>query len=329
MPRLPSARLAGLACALALALAGAAGADPAFWKNEFPRTDFTISAVSDWGEILDGGPGRDGIPALENPAFIPVAEESRLDPREPVMVLAIDGAPARAYPLRYLIWHEIANDVVAGIPVAVTFCPLCNSALVFDRRVGGAVLTFGVTGKLRASDMVMYDRESESWWQQAVGLGIVGRYTGTQLEQLPSWTEAWADFRAHHPDGLVMDEPDFPRMYGANPYTGYDRRERPYPFYTGEDPPGGVPALARVVRVGNRAWPLSRLAKGGEIHEAGVVISWAGEQASALDTRRIAAGRSVASVRVRDATGNDLPHDVMFAFAFHALVPDGIWMTGE
>ena len=306
-----------------------AHADPRFWKNEFPLTDFDRTTVEEWREIRDGGPGRDGIPALSNPDYIPVSEEDRLAPREPVIVLEFEGDTPRAYPLRYLTFHEIVNDEVGGIPVAVTFCPLCNSAPVFDRRVDGAVLTFGVSGKLRNSDMVMYDRETESWWQQAVGEGIVGVHTGQQLVQLASWMESWAGFAARNPDGLVMDEPDHPRAYGSNPYVGYDSRSAPYGFYTGAPPPHGVPSLARVVRVDARAWPVSRLRDAGEIAEDGVVITWEAGKASALDSRRIAQGRDVGTIRVRDARGRDLPHDVMFAFAFHAFYPEGTWMLGD
>ncbi len=306
-----------------------ADADPRFWKGEFPLTDFSQTTVVDWREIKDGGPGRDGIPALSDVTFRAVTDETRLAPTEPVIVLEFEGAEPRAYPLRYLTWHEIVNDEVAGIPVAVTFCPLCNSAPVFDRRVDGQVLTFGVSGKLRNSDMVMYDRETESWWQQAVGQGIVGQHTGTQLTQLVSWMEGWAGFAARNPDGLVMDEPSYPRSYGTNPYAGYDSRRAPYGFFTGEEPPHGVPSLARVVTVGDRAWPVERLAEAGEISEAGLVISWEEGQASALDTRQIAAGRDVGNIRVRDEAGRDQPHDVMFAFAFHAFYPEGTWMLGE
>ena len=320
--------LAAFVIALGLLLRPAE-ADPSFWKNEFPLTDFEQTTVADWREIRDGGPGRDGIPALSDVRFLPVAKEIRLAPAEPVIVLELEGAEPRAYPLRYLTWHEIVNDKVAGVPVAVTFCPLCNSAPVFDRRVDGAVLTFGVSGKLRNSDMVMYDVETESWWQQALGQGIVGAHTGAQLTQLVSWMEGWAGYAARNPQGLVMDEPDFGRAYGTNPYSGYDSRAEPYPFYTGEAPPHGVPALARVVRVGDRAWPLPRLAEAGEIREAGVVLSWEAGQASALDARQIARGRDVGNIRVRDKAGQDLPHDVMFAFAFHAFLPDGSWMLGE
>lgn len=301
-------------------------ADPNFWKHEFPKTDFSRTSVGGWVEILSGGPGRDGIPAIMGPEFLSASDENRLGPREPVLTVEIDGATARAYPLRYLTWHEIVNDSVGGVPVAVTFCPLCNSGMVFDRRVNGQELTFGVSGKLRNSDMVMYDHQTESWWQQAIGEGIVGAHTGTQLEQLPAWMESWAEFLRRNPDGLVMDQPNARRPYGQNPYARYDSRDRPYPFFTGDEPPHGVPALARVVRVGDKAWPVERLSAEGEITEAGVTISWVSGQASALDTTRISKGRDVGTIRVKDAKGRDVPHDVLFAFAFHAFWPDGTWM---
>ena len=306
------------------AVATVASASPERWKAEWPNTDFRKSAVP-FDEILSGGPPKDGIPALSNPGFIAVADETRLSNREPVVTVEFDGAPARAYPIRYLTWHEIVNDEVAGIPVAVTFCPLCNSAITFDRRVNGRVLTFGVSGKLRNSDMVMFDRETESWWQQAIGEGIVGELTGVELTALPTWMESWAEFRTRNAEGLVMDEPKMPRAYGRNPYVNYDSARRPF-LYNGEEPPHGIPPLSRVVRVGERAWPLERLSKRGEIAEAGVTLSWTSGQASALDSARISEGKDVGTIRVRDAQGRNVAHDVIFAFAFHAFWPDGTWM---
>ncbi|MEE9428024.1 MAG: DUF3179 domain-containing protein [Paracoccaceae bacterium] len=315
------------ACAIAL-LAGGAMANPDRWKSEWPDTDFTNSSVTDWNEILSGGPPKDGIPALTDPSFINVADESRIGGREPVMAVEIDGQTPRAYPIRYLTWHEIVNDVIGDLPVAVTFCPLCNSGLVFDRRVNGQTLNFGVSGKLRNSDMVMFDRETESWWQQAIGQGIVGVNNGQQLNQLPAWMESWDEFKARNPDGLVMDEPAARRRYGSNPYAGYDSSRKPF-LYNGEEPPHDIPSLMRVVRVDGAAWTLERLRTENEITENGVTISWAGGQASALDSRKIEDGKDVGTIRVRDASGANVPHDVMFAFAFHAFWPDGQWMLGN
>jgi len=314
--------------ALAVALfTVSAAADPARWARDWPQTDFSRTTI-DFGEVISGGPPKDGIPAIWEPAHIPVVQEARLDPREPVLTFEHEGETPRAYPVRYLMWHEIVNDVVGGLPIAVTYCPLCNSAMVFDARLDGARHTFGVSGLLRHSDMIMYDRETESWWQQAVGEGVVGHHAGARLTPLPAWMESWGEFRARNPDGLVMDEPEWRRSYGQNPYVGYDTSARPF-LYQGENPPHGINPLARVVRVDNRAWTFERLRAAGEIREAGVVLSWTPGQASALDSRSIAEGRDVGTVRVRDEAGRNLPHDIPFAFAFHAFHPDGIWMLGN
>lgn len=320
-------RIALTALLVMFASLSLAHADPAQWRAEWPNTDFSRAAVP-FSEILSGGPPKDGIPAIWTPEMRAASSETRLAPREPVLTYAPERGPARAYPIRYLMWHEIVNDVVEGLPIAVTYCPLCNSAMVFDARVDGVRHTFGVSGKLRHSDMIMYDRETESWWQQAIGKAVIGAHMGAELHQLPAWMESWAEFRAAHPDGLVMEEPEWRRAYGSNPYVNYDTAARPF-LYQGENPPHGINPLERVVRVGNRAWPYARLRAAGEIREAGVVLRWQEGQASALDTRDIGAGREVGTVRVRDAQGRDLAHDVPFAFAFHAFSPDGVWMLGD
>ncbi len=296
-----------------------------FLTAGWPNTDFSKTTV-DLGEIRSGGPGKDGIPAVWSPRFLNVSDETRLTPREPVIAFERKGQRPRAYPIRYFMVHEIVNDVVGGVPVAVTFCPLCNSAMVFDRRVQGKTRTFGVSGNLRHSDMIMYDRETESWWQQAVGKGIVGTHAGDELKQLPSWMESWEAFLERNPDGLVLDAPN-PRFgYGSNPYVNYDSSDRPF-LFDGDLPPHGIDPMERVVRVGNRAWPLTRLSSEPEVRQAGVALSWVGEQASALDKARIHKSKSVGAIRVRDArSGRDIAHDVMFAFAFHAFFPEGEWM---
>ena len=308
--------------------ASTAVASPEFWTFEWPNTNFEQTTVENWVEILSGGPPKDGIPALDNPDFNAVSDETALTLREPVIALEIEGTAPRAYPIRYLTWHEIVNDDVGGIPVAVTFCPLCNSGITFDRRTDAGLLSFGVSGKLRNSDMIMFDRETESWWQQAIGEAIVGDLTGTELQSLPSWMESWDSFKTRNPDGLVMAQPAFRRDYGANPYVRYDSSNRPF-LFSGEMPPHDIPALARVVRVGDKAWPLTRLSEAGELTESGITFSWAEGQASALDSQQIGSGKEVGNVRVRDASGADMAHDVMFAFAFHAFWPDGAWMIGN
>ncbi len=322
-----------IAVGLIILGAAAALADeavPAGWADEWPDTDFSVMAVSP-DEILSGGVPKDGIPALDGANMGPASEETNLDPAEPVITVKIGETAARAYPIRYLTWHEIVNDDEAAVPIAVTFCPLCNSALVFNRDVNGQTLSFGVSGKLRHSDMVMYDRQTQSWWQQFTGEAIAGEMTGAKLDPVVSWMESWRSFKKRNPSGLVMQQPQgHARPYGNNPYVGYDSSGWPF-LYKGEKPPHGIQPLARVVRVGDRAWPVERLTSaGGSIIEDGLEISWRAGMASALDGQRIGKSRDVGEIRVKDAaTGRDVPHEVVFAFAFHAFTPDGKWMLGR
>ena len=312
--------------ALSLLAAAPTTAQVTPFDATWPNTDFSHLGI-DLAEVISGGPPRDGIPAILGPEFIRASSETRLSDREPVMTYVPDNGPARAYPIRYLMWHEIVNDVVDGRPITVTFCPLCNTGMVFDGRLDGRTLTFGVSGLLRHSDMIMYDHQTESWWQQAVGEGIAGKMTGRALTQVPAWMESWAAFRDAYPDGLVLDEPNWRRSYGTNPYRNYDTT-RPF-LYSGDDPPHGIPLLERVVRVGDRAWPLTRLSRERTITEADLTLSWAEGQASALDTGNIGEGREVGNVHVRDAQGRDVAHDIPFAFAFPAFHPEGRWMLGN
>ncbi|MDP8910621.1 MAG: DUF3179 domain-containing protein, partial [Actinomycetota bacterium] len=181
------------------------------------RTQFSKHSVP-FAQIESGGVPKDGIPAIDAPRFVAVSDVEFLAPDEPVIALEVAGE-ARAYPIQILIWHEIVNDEIDEVPVAVTFCPLCNTAIVFDRRVEGRTLDFGTTGNLRHSDLVMYDRQTESWWQQFSGEAIVGEYTGTRLRQIPARIVAWREFAAAEPAGRVLSrDSGFSRAYGDNPY---------------------------------------------------------------------------------------------------------------
>jgi hypothetical protein len=305
--------------------AGAAqSADIPDWiRHGWPRTDFSRLAVPA-AEIKSGGPPRDGIPAIDDPRFEPATAATGPSPAEPVIALEIAG-DARAYPLRVLLWHEIVNDIVGGIPVAVTYCPLCNSALVFDRRIERGTLDFGVSGLLRHSDMIMYDRQTESWWQQFAGEAIAGELTGTRLRALPVRVESRARFIERFPSGrFLVEDPARRKPYGRNPYVGYDTEH--WPFLFKGDYEGPVPALARVVSVGNDAWPLALLRQKGRIEHGDLVMTWTAGQSSPLDTAETGKGRDIGNVVVqrRGAEGLvDVVHDLSFAFAFKALRPDG------
>ncbi len=198
------------------------------------RTDFSLHSVL-YDEILSGGPPRDGIPPIDNPKFTTFEDADRwLGLQEPVIAFEING-DARAYPLQILTWHEIVNGVVGGVPVSVTFCPLCNAAIVFDRRLDGVVYDFGTSGKLRNSDLIMWDRQTESWWQQFTGEGIVGNLTGKKLTILPASIISWDDFKTANPEGKVLSQDTgFSRRYGANPYAGYDQADNPPFLFRGE-----------------------------------------------------------------------------------------------
>ncbi len=198
-------------------------ADVDIWAREFPATDFAITAI-DLDEIITDGPRRDTIPPIHQPRFVAAGDAPPdMGALEPVISLEING-DARAYPLRILLWHEIVNDVVGGVPVLVSYCPLCNSGVVYDRRLGDTVLSFGNTGRIRHFDMVMYDHQSESWWQQFVGEAIVGQQTGALLTAIPSRLESLERFRARHPDGrLLVPDSASARPYGTTPFAGMDR----------------------------------------------------------------------------------------------------------
>ena len=303
-----------------------ARATPDEWRTQgWNKTDFHKRSI-DWAEIQEGGPPKDGIPPIDDPKFIPIRQEKRISATEPVIGLAI-GSDARAYPIRILMWHEIVNDVVGGVPVTVTYCPLCNAAIVFDARIDGIPHTFGTTGKLRNSDLVMYDRRTESWWQQFTGEAVTGALTGRTLRSLPARLETFAEFSARFPEGrvLVPNDPS-KRSYGRNPYQGYDTTAVPF-LYRGPVP-SGLPAMARVVVVREgaaaRAITLDLLRKYRRIVWGVHVLTWSDGQVSALDAGDIAAGRPVGSVvvqRMQAGSVEDVAYDVTFAFVFHAFNP--------
>ncbi|MCI0710461.1 MAG: DUF3179 domain-containing protein [Chloroflexi bacterium] len=272
---------------------------PRGFASQWSNTDFCNSSVN-LDEIISGGPPKDGIPAITDPVMESVkAASTWLVEQSPVIVVEIEGE-ARAYPQALLIWHEIANDVVADVPVAITFCPLCNSSIVFDRRVNDTVLEFGVSGVLRNSDMVMFDRQTESWWQQFTGEGIVGTYNGTILEILPSQVLGFGQFAERYPDGLVMSrDTGYGRSYGTNPYTNYDQSSSPFLFSGEIDPrlPATERVLAGTLDGVSMAYPFSMLTEQIVINdilaETPVVVFWQPGVASSLDRSSIDESRDI------------------------------------
>jgi len=214
--------------------------------------------------------------------------------------------------------------------VSVTFCPLCNTAVVFDRRVKGRVLDFGVSGNLRNSDLVMYDRQTESWWQQFGGQALVGELAGTRLRKLPARIVSWAGFRREHPEGEVLTrDTGNRRSYGQNPYPGYDDVSSPPYFPTRNADDRRLPAKARVVLLesGDEAAvvPHSVLARRRVVRvrlgDRTFVVRAGGRAASALDSDSVQGGRSILTVDVRVA-GRPVPFDQPFWFAVAAFRPD-------
>ena len=274
------------------------------WNTDWERRTIELY------ELLHGGPPRDGIPSIDAPKHVG-AEEAKawLKGNEPVIALIRQG-DARAYPLQILIWHEIVNDVVGGDPVLITFCPLCNSSIVFDRRVGGQVYGFGTSGLLRNSDLVMYDRSTESLWQQLTGEGIVGKHAGDQLTFLASSIVSFDEFRNAYPDGKILSrDTGYSRTYGSNPYVGYDRiGESPF-LFSGEID-DRLTAMERVVAVTlnlggrevNVAYPYSFLASERVINDVQsdihLVVFHEPGTSSALDTRDISDGRDIGATGV-------------------------------
>lgn len=312
-------------CVSAVGSPSDASDEPGFALRDW-RTDFSKHCVP-LSEITSGGPPPDGIPSLDRPVFYSSAfADDWLQPQEPVIAV-VEGEVARAYPLQILIWHEIVNDTLAGRPVAVTFCPICNTALVFDRRVASRDLSFGTTGNLRYSDLVMYDRQTQSWWQQATGEAIVGELSGKRLQRVTALVLSYEEYKKAFPRGEVLsreaakeetrEKVGSARHYGLNPYVGYDRADAPpLPFFWGDRPidrrllPKARVAVATFARPAV-AYPIDQLRNAAAINDtvAGrrIVVLYLSGVASPLDRRQIAEGTDVGQAAIFDPTVEGRP----------------------
>ncbi len=265
------------------------------------RTDFTRHTVH-YDEILSGGPSKDGIPAIDEPKYETVVEgDVWLEEKEPVVVIEMNGQ-ARAYPLQILTWHEIVNDVIGDTPVMVTFCPLCNTAIAYERRFDGQVLDFGTTGRLRYSNLIMYDRQTETWWQQALGNAIAGKYAGQCLTFVPATIISWKEFMEEFPGGSVLSrKTGYRRAYGQNPYAGYDDISKSPFLYEGPPTDGRLLPMERVLAVEldgeTVAYPYTLMQKqhvvNDEVIDEPVTVFWAPGTTSALDDESIADSRDI------------------------------------
>ncbi len=191
-------------------------------KESIKLTERGVKYIVDPEEIVSGGPPKDGIPSLDNPKFVSVKEADEWI-RNDELILALEyKGITRVYPLQILVWHEIVNDNVAGTPLAITYCPLCGSGIAYKRVIDGKEVEFGTSGKLYNSNLVMYDRKTNSYWTQIGGLAIVGELSGTQLEAISIDTVAWRDWKKAHPDSEVLSQDTgFSRDYGRDPYSSY------------------------------------------------------------------------------------------------------------
>jgi hypothetical protein len=261
----------------------------------------------DPADIADVIP-KDGIPAIDDPVFEDPSDVEWIAPTEPVIAFELNG-DARAYPLAIMTWHEIVNDTVGGTPVVITFCPLCNTAVAYERPViDGEVTPFGVSGKLIHSNLLMYDRATESLWPQATGEALVGSQKGRDLKGLPAQIVSWEDFQTAFPDGDVLSrDTGHERDYGINPYPGYDDiGEAPFLFKGEVD--GRLAAVERVLGVETAgaftAFPYFRLrdqsvanvaAVNASVGGEAVAVFWKKGTNSALGNPDIAAGKDVGS----------------------------------
>ena len=270
------------------------------WKTNFDKKTIDLT------ELMSGGPPKDGIPAIFKPKFETQKEAGDwLNDKEPVIALEIEGE-AKAYPLSILIWHEIANDRIGNVPVVVSFCPLCYSAIIYDRRVSGVEIYFGVSGLLRMSDLVMYDNVSESFWQQFTGEAIVGDMVGSKLDFIPAQIISFKQFKDAYPGGIVLSkETGYERDYGRNPYVGYDDIDQT-PFLFNEELDDRLPPNEKVIAIKEegllKAYPYSITLRervvNDKVGETHVVIFHGEGAVSALDESTISDSKEVGSTGV-------------------------------
>lgn len=273
-------------------------------------------------EIHPGGPPRDGIPSIDRPKFVApnAAEFMRLD--DQIVSVTVDGE-TRAYPLRVLVWHEIVNDTVNGTPLAITYCPLCGTVMVFDRRYAGRELTFGVSGLLYQSDVLMYDRQTESLWSQLAMKSVAGPQAGTGLTWVASEQMTWRAWLERYPGGKVLStSTGFDRDYQNLPYQGYEQTSRTmFPVPHKRKELGNKEWVAGIILGGQaKAFPIDGLSKGAWMDDTvgGVGIRLRYEAAAEkLEVVRADNGAVVPTVRV-------------YWFAWQAFYPETeLWRQGK
>lgn len=265
-------------------------------------------------EIYGGGPAKDGIPSLDNPKFLNAAEATFLSPEDRLLGVTLNGV-TKAYPIAILNYHELVNDQFDGQSITVSYCPLCGTGMVFNARVKGRDLAFGVSGLLYNNDLLMYDRDTDSLWSQLEGRAISGAMKGTLLERLPVEHTTWRAWSERHPETSVLSmDTGFYRNYGASPYPAYAQSARILFPLSNYDRRYHAKELVIGVEVGNvaKAYPFTELAKGTGL----------------LDDRvngrafRVEYSREDNSARILDGDGNVLSTVTAYWFAWMAFHPN-------
>ena len=299
-----------------LLLAGLASPLIAQSKNGFDLSNATIPVR----EIHSGGPPRDGIPAIDEPQFWSISRaDTFLRPDDEVVSFVHQG-DARAYPLRILVWHEIVNDTVGREPVAITYCPLCGTSMIFGRSFGGEATTLGVSGLLYNSDVLMYDRATDSLWSQLKMVAVSGPRAGTTLDWLASQIMPWQQWKARYPDGKVLStETGHSRNYSRMPYQGYENTPRTmFPVSGNRDDFSPKTWVAGVI--------VNSQAHAFELAQLGERGGWEGR----IGGREVSVSHKDEAVEVTDvANGETIPHVLAYWFAWQAFYPEtAVWPKG-
>lgn len=287
-------------------------------KNGFDLSDSLISA----NEIHKGGPPRDGIPSIDNPILIKPEQVDFLNADDKLVSVSIGGT-TRAYPLSILVWHEIVNDTINEQAIAVTYCPLCGTAMVFDRTIDGKTVSFGVSGLLYNSDVLMYDRNTESLWSQLMMKAVSGRYKGKYLHLRVSDIMTWESWEADYPQGKVLStETGYNRDYQRQPYTGYELTSRTY-FPVAHE---------KSLKLRPKEWVAGALIKEQAIafqldkfvENEAVTLNFEGRELNAYYNPK------TSTFRLTDvANKKRIPTTHAFAFAWHAFYPDSSYWPQE
>ena len=265
-------------------------------------------------EIRRGGPGRDGIPSLDKPAFVTAEKAKFLRPDDRVLGVTLNNVQ-RAYPIRILNYHEIVNDRFGHRPIVITYCPLCGSGMAFDATIEGRHLIFGVSGLLYNSDVLLYDRQTGSLWSQIMSTAVTGTMKGTQLQSIPIAHTTWRDWKTRHPDTTVLStKTRFQRNYRVNPYPNYGRSGRLYFPVAKENSQYSRKSMVMGLEIDGRfkAYPFEELEKGPSLFQD----RFRGQQFDVYYDEQNQ------TARILDADGNEVPTLIAFWFAWYAFHPE-------